>query len=320
MNRIRTEHAGKHELGVTLVELMVAVVVGLLLILGVIQIYLTTKQSYNAQAELARMQESGRFAMDLITRDLRRAGFWGGNVDTTTIEGNPGRFAPVADTCNDSDWARMIAWRVTGLNNGGVGYLCAAGRNTDADLLTIRYAGPEPIIPPATIAPDGTLYLRSTLFAGRLMRGDNEAINTLPALDGGTPDHLLPQVRPLVSHAYYIANSAQTCNGAAIPALWRVRLLPGGTIGADEIAPGIEQLQVRFLENGSYVDANLVTSWPDVTAVRVWLLARSNCPEQGLGSAPTYQMADVTTWPATPDNFRRHLYVSTVMLRNTLVR
>jgi type IV pilus assembly protein PilW len=297
---------------------MVAVVVGLLLILGVIQVYLTTKQSYNAQAELARMQESGRFAMDLITRDLRRAGYWGGNVDTTTIEGDPGRFDPVANTCNNSDWARMVAWRVTGLNNGQAGYACAAGRIANADLLTIRYAGPEPT---ATIANDGTLYLRSTLFAGRLMRGDNEASNTLPPIGAGTPAHLLPQVRPLVAHAYYIANSTQTCNGAAIPALWRVRLLPGGTIAPEEIASGIEQLQVRFLENedDGYVDADNVNSWPDVTAVRVWLLARSNCPEQGLGNAPTYQMADVP-WPGTPDNFRRHLYVSTVMLRNTLVR
>ena len=308
--------AGKGELGITLVELMVAVVVGLLLMLGVIQVYLTSKQSYNAQAELARMQESGRFAMDLITRDLRRAGYWGGNVDTTTIAGDPGRRDPPDDTCVNSDWATNITWRVSGLNDGETGYSCAAGRIEDADLLTIRYAGPEPTL---TIENDGTLYLRSTLFAGRVMRGNNQASNTLPPL-GAAPDHLLPQVRPLVSNAYYIANSAQTCNGAAIPALWRVRLLPGGAIGAEEVAPGIEQLQVRYLEGSSYVDANDVNNWPAVTAVRVWLLARSHCPEQGLGGSPTYQMADVPSWPVTPDNFRRQLYVSTVMLRNTLVR
>ena len=315
MSRTPIKPAGKGELGVTLVELMVAVVIGLLLMLGVIQVYLTSKQSYNAQAELARMQESGRFAMDLITRDLRRAGYWGGNVDTTTIEGDPGRLVPPDDTCVDSNWATNITWRISGLNNDETGYDCAAGRIEAADLLTIRYAGPEPI---ETIATDGTLYLRSTLFAGRVMRGNNEDLNTLPPL-GTAPAHLEPQVRPLVSHAYYIANSAQTCNGVAIPALWQVRLLPGGTITAEEIAPGIEQLQVRYLESGRYVDASAVINWPDVTAVRVWLLARSNCPEQGLGSAPTYQMADVS-WPATPDNFRRQLYVSTVMLRNTLVR
>ena len=316
MSRIRIKKAIRREFGVSLVELLVAVVIGLLLLLGVIQIYLTSKQSYNAQAELARMQENGRFAMDLITRDLRRAGFWGGNVDTNTIAGDPGPFPPSDNTCNNSDWGRMITWRVTGLNNGEAGYACAGGRIAGTDLLTIRYAGPEPT---ATIAPDNTLYLRSTLFAGMVMRGSNEASNTLPPIGAGTPDHLLPQVRPLVSHAYYIANSTQTCNGAAIPALWRVQLLPDGAIGAQEIAPGIEQLQVRFLENGNYVDANVVTSWPDVTAIRVWLLARSNCTEQGLDNAPTYEMGDVT-WPNAPDDFRRQLYVSTVMLRNTLVR
>ena len=317
MSRIGIRKAIRREFGVSLVELLVAIVIGLILLLGVIQIYLTTKQSYNAQAELARMQENGRFAMDLITRDLRRAGFWGGNVDTTTITGIPGRLVPPDDTCNGSDWGTNITWRVTGLNNDEAGYTCATGRIASADLLTIRYAGPEPV---TTIALDDTLYLRSTLFAGRVMRGSNEALNTLPPLGTGTPDHLLPQVRPLAAHAYYIADSAQTCNGAAIPALWRVRLLPDGILGVEEIAPGIEQLQVRFLEDGSYVDASAVTNWPDVTAVRVWLLARSNCPEQGLENVTTYQMGDVTTWPNAPDNFRRQLYVSTVMLRNTRVR
>lgn len=318
MSAIGSRNRIHRESGVTLVELMVAIVVGLLLILGVIQVYLTSKQSYNAQAELARMQESGRFAMDLITRDLRRAGYWGGNVDTTKIEGDPGPNTNLTDdTCDNSDWARIIAWRVTGLNDDETGYTCAAGRTAGTDLLTIRYAGPEPV---TTITADNTLYLRSTLFAGMVMRGSNESANTIPPLGASTPLHLRPQVRPLVSHAYYIADSTQTCNGVAIPALWRVRLLPGGTIAAEEIAPGIEQLQVRFLEGNSYVDAPNVLNWANVTAVRVWLLARGNCPEPGLDNAPTYQMADVLSWPNAPDNFRRQLYISTVMLRNTLVR
>lgn len=326
VTRLRESISSKQQTGVTLVELMVAVVVALLLIAGLIQIYLTSKQSYNAQAELARMQEAGRFATDLITRDLRRAGYWGGNVDTTTIEGAPGRETPVRGLCPGpgDEWPRMIAWRVSGWDNTDAGgYACAGARLADTDILTIRYAGPEAIDEASIAATDTSLYLRSTLFAGRVMLGSNKdaAENILPPIGASTPDHLVPQVRALVAHGYYIANSQGTCNGNPIPGLWRVRLAPGGTLTTEEVAPGIEQFQVRYLVNDTYLDAHQVgNNWPNVRAVRIWLLARSSCPEAGLQNAPSYDMGNVTNWPNSPDNFRRQLYVATVMLRNTLVR
>ena len=320
MSRASRINCHRHQFGVSLVELMVSIVVALLLIAGVIQVYLTTKQSYNAQAQLARMQESGRFAMDLITRDLRRAGFWGGNVDTTTIGGIPGRSVPPQNCSAGTaeDWATAISWRVEGVDNGNAGYACATGYNADTDILAVRYAGPEPL---ATFASDNTLFLRSTLFAGRIMRGNNESSNTLPPSAAGTPTHLLPQVRRLVANAYFIADSAtDTCNGRPVPALHRLTLVPGGGIGVEEIAPGVEQLQVQYLLNNAYVDASAVgLNWPQVSAVRVWLLARSNCPEQGLDNPATFDIGNVS-WPNAPDNFRRQLYVTTTMLRNTLVR
>jgi type IV pilus assembly protein PilW len=313
--------------GVSLIELMIALVIGLILLGGLIQIYLSTKQSYNAQEQLARMQESGRFAMDVITRDLRRSGYWGGNVDTATVTGDPGRVLNPTNACigtADVDWGRMITWRVSGLNNANADYGCATGYDTDlnSDILTVRYAGPEPLAALATLEND-RLYMRSTLFAGRLMTGKESASaeNLLPPDDPDTPAHLFAQVRPVVSHSYFIGVSDNVCAGQPIPGLFRVRLDAAGTPGAvEEIAPGIEQLQVRYLHGGSYVDAGTVgNDWVNVRAVRVWLLARGQCPEPGLNSTIEYPMGDVT-WPPAPDNFRRQLYVSTIMLRNMRVR
>jgi type IV pilus assembly protein PilW len=309
---------------------MVTIVVGLLLIAGLIQVYLSTKQSYNAQEYLARMQESGRFGMELITRDLRRSGYWGGNVDVATITGTPGPVAPGQVCVAANAWGRMIRWRVSGLNNTNAhpdgGYNCAVGYRADTDILTIRYAGPEPLPDGAALNPAG-LYLRSTLFLGRVMTGATAPTNLLPPLDPDTPDHLLAQVRPLVSHAYFVGDTGRQCGGLAVPALFRVRLDPvsGLPTAPEEIGPGVEQLQVRYLINDPvngdvYVDANAVgDNWANVRAVRVWLLARGECPERGLNNTVTYTMGDIT-WPASPDNFRRQMYVSTVMLRNNRVR
>lgn len=72
----------KRQSGLTLVELMVAMVAGLILVGGAFQVYLSSKQSFRAQQSLARLQENGRFAAMQLTRDLRNAGYFGciGNI------------------------------------------------------------------------------------------------------------------------------------------------------------------------------------------------------------------------------------------------
>ena len=60
--------------GLTLIEILVAMVIGLFLLAGVMQIFLGSQQSYRLQENLSRMQENGRFAMDFLTRDIRMAG------------------------------------------------------------------------------------------------------------------------------------------------------------------------------------------------------------------------------------------------------
>lgn len=63
--------------GLTLIEIMIALVLGAFLIGGVLQIFNSSKQTYRLQENMSRMQENGRFAMDFISRDLRMADFWG---------------------------------------------------------------------------------------------------------------------------------------------------------------------------------------------------------------------------------------------------
>lgn len=325
MNLKRARPTPHRQLGLSLIELMIAVVVGLLLLGGLIQIYLSSKQSYNAQEQLARMQEGGRYAMDLITRDLRRTGYWGGNVDLTTVTGAPGPAVP-DNTCNDGRWGRMVNWRVFGLNQNQApgAYTCATGHIAGTDILTVRYADSDTIAD-AAIPSDNGLFLRTTMFRSRVMTGTQKDApdNDIPPADPAfTPQHLLPVVRRLVSHAYYVGDSGLTCpGGQAIPALRRVRLDDAtGLPVAENVAIGVEHLQVRFLLNDEYRDADDLTAadWPNVEAARVWMLMRGECPEQGLVNDTTYTMGDTVL--AVNDNFRRHLYVSTVMLRNTVVR
>lgn len=59
--------------GLSLIELMVAITLGILVSLGIVNIFQTTSSSSLVQAQLARLQEGGRFAITALTNDLRMA-------------------------------------------------------------------------------------------------------------------------------------------------------------------------------------------------------------------------------------------------------
>ncbi len=61
--------------GFTLVELLVAMALGILITLIVIQLFAGTKQTYRLQEGLTRVQENGRIAMHIIADEVRKTGF-----------------------------------------------------------------------------------------------------------------------------------------------------------------------------------------------------------------------------------------------------
>ena len=69
--------------GFTLIELMIAVVLGLLLIAGTLTVFVTTKQGYQLENGLSLMQATGRATLDLLARDMMMAGYPQiGNIET----------------------------------------------------------------------------------------------------------------------------------------------------------------------------------------------------------------------------------------------
>lgn len=61
--------------GLSLIELMVAMLIGLFLILGVTQIFINNQKSYLFQQGQVGNQENGRFAMALLSQELSKAGY-----------------------------------------------------------------------------------------------------------------------------------------------------------------------------------------------------------------------------------------------------
>jgi type IV pilus assembly protein PilW len=60
--------------GLSLIELMVALTLGLLIVGAVIQVFVASRLTYNVNEGLGRVQENARFAMEFLQRDVRMAG------------------------------------------------------------------------------------------------------------------------------------------------------------------------------------------------------------------------------------------------------
>lgn len=72
---MNSEYTIRAEGGFSIVELMIALMLGLILLGGVLQVFLSSRQTYSANEAMSRMQENGRFALEFIARSARLAGY-----------------------------------------------------------------------------------------------------------------------------------------------------------------------------------------------------------------------------------------------------
>lgn len=88
--------------GLSLIELMVTILLSSLLLLGVLQLYISTSATDRTSNELARVQENGRVAIELIAREARRMGYQGCVGASVTTEANITYPAEALDGTNTS--------------------------------------------------------------------------------------------------------------------------------------------------------------------------------------------------------------------------
>jgi len=95
--------------GLTLIELMIALLLSSLIILSMIYLFISGRSSFLTQEQIARQQENGRFAWQLITEELQKAGYFPAVWDAPQLgfalieSGSPDAVVGTADNGNDPD-------------------------------------------------------------------------------------------------------------------------------------------------------------------------------------------------------------------------
>lgn len=312
--------------GLSLVELMVALVLGLLITAGTISFYLQSKRNFTQDEQITRMQENARVAMDVLVRDLEMAAYWGGMTDSgSTIQWDPsvlnGTVWNIGADCG-TGWAYDP---VTAL-----GYLAKANASTAAaafpcitatelylvaptavtahtNIVALKHVRGAPTATPAA----DTVYLRTNGTAGSLYR--EPPLGAL--ISGADWEHQ--------AHVYYIAKDAAD---SSLPVLFRKRLRPGTPPAmeteAGGIAEGVEYFRIQFGQDSDgdgvanrYLSAPTAAQMQAAVSARIYLLARSVEPAASYTNTKKYYLGDATALVFN-DSYYRRVYTTTVVLRN----
>lgn len=322
----------KTQRGVSLIELMVALVIGLFLIFGAVTIYQQSRATFRTTEAVARLQEVARLAFDVLESDVRMASYWGLNnrpefivnrarptqplpepFDTLGLDG------PI-DECGGggSNWAINLDEYIGGSNNGYDLSCAATGTpSDDSDTLLVRRAAEAA---PAVLDTK-QVYLQTSRVQGTLFVPGC----TNPKLAACIPSDYLPpasESRALVVNSYYVTTGSTL--RADVPSLRRKSLGAGPAMGDEEIVQGVEDIQVQFGvdTNGdtsvdTYVNpGDALLNGNDVISATIWLRIRSEDRDFGHVDGNTYQYADTVVAPLN-DNYRRIVVSKTIQLRNT---
>lgn len=122
------------QLGVTLIELMIALTLGLLLSGAAVMIYLANKNTYSNVSDNSRMQENARYAMSFLTKAVWKSGW---KVEPTHAADNPFRKGGGINSLDKVSWDRYALLKVV---NNSKKYK-KLGNKPNSDLLIVRFQG-----------------------------------------------------------------------------------------------------------------------------------------------------------------------------------
>ncbi|WP_116812973.1 prepilin-type N-terminal cleavage/methylation domain-containing protein [Steroidobacter cummioxidans] len=284
--------------GFTLVELMVAMILGLVIIGGATGVIIANRQSYRTNEGLSQLQESARTAFELMARDIRQAG-------VTGCDSN-GRIANVLDQTDPRWWKTWFAMRGFSGNDADGAAVFGTGtlaRVEGTDSLLVQGLDGNGIAVQSHRVSDAVLKLNSaptSIAAGDVMMVCNFshaaifAVRSYNATDtevnyavGGSglaahncsqglgyptncPNNNLYQYSPgsqvarLMAVDWYVG-----INSRGGRSLFRKRM----ELPAEEIVAGVSNMTLTYLQEGgdSFQAPAAVTNWSNVTAVRVGL-------------------------------------------------
>lgn len=292
--------------GLSLVELMVSMTIGLFLMGAVGIIYINTATTSRSSTLESQMNEDAALALEMLQQQIRLAGF--SNVDNTGARLFPSRAVRGCDGGFTSNGG-STAFEALQCNAAGTG----------PDAIAVRY--------------EAMLLNSQPVTVGGVRSPGNCAHEAIAPWDASAEGALNANPIALADNRYYVANDVD-----GTPSLFCQGRTGAGFGTATALIPNIEDMQVQYAvtalpvdgraiphQVAGYVDADHAVlgapamNWSRVAALRVCLLARSARPvptgDNSVNDLGQYLDCDGNLQTGN-DRFLRRAYVTTIQLRN----
>lgn len=318
----------------SLVELMIALTIGLILSAALITIYVSNKKVFWDSEAAAILQENNRFVLKLITNDLRMAGFYGG-VDyklvkksvTDLTTGACKRAEVLDETINELGGGSATEFEygvsVWAVEAGQQIPSCLIGLDVDSttDVLFVKHARKKPVADGTSTVATKT-YIISGFDSGVHVDGTGDT--TLNSKLSANGEYAGGNIWEYIYHVYYVYKPS----GSVYSQLKRIKLGQGGWGTPETVAEGVEDLHYIFGVHDSsvagtgmvtrYYSATDVPSWKDVVSATVYLRGRSTMSDVSYHDDKTYSYGKrVNVAPTGTDvRYHRKLLETTVSFFN----
>jgi type IV pilus assembly protein PilW len=339
------------ERGFSLIEMMIAMAVGLMLIGGMITVFAGSKRSAQVNSTMATMQEHGRFALNSIVSDVRMAGFQG-CVDSKVKATIRATSAPTDDYSLTNVSSSLVQASGTWLPAAPMNFTPPTDVGeplAGTHALSVQFGSPETrsIEPMASVAADvdiagnlppivttGDLALISNCQAADIFKVTQAASGVLQhAAVGNSGDNRLSapygqtaneraQVMRFEANIYFIGDTKRTTSeGDPVYALYR-QSWPYDRPPV-EMVEGVSNLKVRLGYRDSMVNGNLEYVQPEdsaaatgrVEAVEIGLLMQSFAQVAADDDSRSYTLAGSVISPGTSSSSASTHYVADRRLR-----
>jgi type IV pilus assembly protein PilW len=310
--------------GFSLIELMIAMVIGLILLSATAMIFVSSSESNRELQKTSQQIENGRYAMEILSQDLRMAGFYGHLQDPSAVP------VPSAliDPCEATDpaelqkslWFPIQAYRGTihtsspsgdtppDISATSCAALAAPNLKGGSDVLVLRRADTNALAATDT-AINNVFYIQANPSQGQLQIGNGAVISTNRAdgdpstifiSNGASPAPPAP-IRRFHVRIYFVApcsvggGTGGVCTGAAgedtIPTLKRMELDTVGNMKITPLVEGIDYLKVEYGIDDAPTAVSLATGYSGNGTVDRYVASPSVAEWTSVVSAKVFVLA-----------------------------
>lgn len=255
----RTPAMARRASGFGLIELMIAMVLGLIVMGAAFAVFMSNQNTFNANEGLNRIQESARVAFELMSRDIRAAG---GSAcsNMSTVETTGGNSTAFRDTPVDGN-----ANTLTIVSGDDTAYRVTASTNSSVTLDPLQIADVTDAFETGDILLLCNARKTFLVTAGAV---STTTVNhtALPAGYDPSSDEFAPPAAVVLARFRNVRWFVQPNprNGSSL-------YVSRAGAAAEEVAEGVQAVAFEYLRNGATSYTSAPATFNDVIAVRITL-------------------------------------------------